>query len=202
MKYTKTKKSILSNVALITAMLVMGSYANANHGDNNKDKISNLKKTFASVENYLSEFVSVKSKTPFNEFVVRIQMKLHNLQRNIEESTRSNTTELSKEIDELMDYALQQFSVLYNVFKKYNGKPESQAITFASEIKKEFDTDKIFSTMVRKLKVLKSKADETGDSALADEITHLITEITEKNKRWNAKGNMELLTGIAHRMKC
>src|SRR5438477_11821388 len=112
MKYPKTKKSILSKIALITAIAFVGSYAYGNQGETNKEKINVLRKTFNSVEHYLSEFVSVKSKTPFNEFVIRIVAKLQNLQRHIEELTRSHTSEVSKEIDELMEYALQQFTIM------------------------------------------------------------------------------------------
>lgn len=202
MKHTKTKKSILSKAALIAIISLTGSLTYANHCSPDKEKISSLKKTFTSVENYLSEFVSIKSKTPFNEFVLRIKTKLQNLQRNIEELTRNHTSELSKEIDELMDYALQQFNILYNVFTKYNGKPDSQALNFAGEIKKEFDTDKIFSTLIRKLKLLKGKADHEGEKALVEEIAAFISEIETKNKIWNAKRNIDLFTGISHRMKC
>lgn len=197
-----TKKSILSKLALVTAITFMGSYASADHGDNNQEKISHLKKTFLAVEHYLSEFVSIKSKTPFNDFVLKIREKLQNLQRNIEESTRSHGSELSKEIDELMDYALQQFNILYNVFKKYNGKPDNQALSFAGEIKREFDTEKIFSMLITKLKALKAKACSTDDKALVEEIIALINDIEKKKRIWNAKGNSELFAGIAHRMKC
>ena len=197
-----TKKSILSKLALVTAIIFTGSYAYGSQSDNNQEKISHLKKTFLAVEHYLSEFVSIKSKTPFNDFVLKIREKLQNLQRNIEESTRSHGSELSKEIDELMDYALQQFNILYNVFKKYNGKPDNQALSFAGEIKREFDTEKIFSMLITKLKALKTKACSTDDKALVEEITALINDIEKKKRVWNAKGNSELFAGIAHRMKC
>ena len=194
------KKSILSKLALITAMTFMGSYASADHVDNNQEKISNLKRTFIAVEHYLSEFVSVKSKTPFNDFVLKIREKLQHLQRNIEELTRNHGSDLSKEIDDLMDYALQQFNILYNVFKKYNGKPDSHALSFAGEIKREFDTEKIFGVLISKLKVLKNKAGE--DKALVEEIISLINDIEKKKRVWNTKSNSELFGGIAHRMKC
>ena len=202
MKNITTKMNILSKLALITAITFMGSYTYADHDDNNQEKISNLKKTFVAVEHYLSEFVSIKSKTPFNDFVLKIREKLQNLQRNIEELTRGHGNDLSKEIDDLMDYALQQFNILYNVFKKYNGKPDSQALSFAGEIKREFDTEKIFGVLIGKLRILKNKASNTDDKALVEEITGLINDIEKKKRIWNTKGNSELFAGIAHRMKC
>jgi len=202
MKIIAAKKNFLTKLALITTIAFIGSYAYGECTDNNQQKISNLKKTFLAVEHYLSEFVSIKSKTPFNDFVLKMREKLQSLERHMVELTRSHNSDLSKEIDELMDYALQQFNILYNVFKKYNGKSESQALNFAGEIKKEFDTEKIFSILIHKLKILKNKANGTGDKALIEEITALINDIEKKRLKWNAKGNAELFAGISHRMKC
>lgn len=202
MKIITAKKNFLNKLVLITTIAFIGSYAYGECADNNQQKISNLKKTFLAVEHYLSEFVSIKSKTPFNDFVLKMREKLQSLERHMAELTRSHNSDLSKEIDELMDYALQQFNILYNVFKKYNGKSESQALNFAGEIKKEFDTEKIFSILIHKLKILKNKANSTGDKALIEEITALINDIEKKRLKWNAKGNAELFAGISHRMKC
>ena len=203
MKNITMKKSILNKLALITAIAFIGSYAYGGHNDNNnQEKITNLKKTFLAMEHYLAEFVSIKNKTPFNDFVLKIKEMLHRLQRHIEELTRTHSGDLSKEIDDLMDYALQQFNILYNVFTKYNGKPDSQALNFAGEIKREFDTEKIFGVLVSKLKVLKNKACNANEEPLAKEIAALISVIEDKRNRWNKKSNPELFAGISHRMKC
>jgi hypothetical protein len=202
MKNVTMKKSILNKLALITAITFISSYAYGEHNDNNQKKISIFRKTFIGMEYYLTEFVSITNKTSFNDFNLKMKELLHRLQRHIEELTRTQGNDLSKEIDNLMDYVLQQFNILCNVFTKYNGKPDSQALNFAGEIKKEFDTEKIFGVLISKLKVLKNKACNANEEALAKEIAALISVIEDKRNRWNKKSNPELFAGISHRMKC
>jgi len=189
----------------MTAVIFMGSYAYGSCNDQAKMctlKINAIKEAVIPVENYLAQFVSIKVKAPFNDFLLKIKEKLETLQRKMDELPRNSQNDLSKEVDELMDYVFQQFNVLYNIFKKYNGKPDNQALNFAAEIKKEFDIEKIFSILVNKLKTLKNKAANLPDKELAEEITALITIIEKKKNNWNTKSNAELFAGITHRMKC
>jgi hypothetical protein len=198
MKYT-VKKSTLSTLALIILATLMGSYAFANP---NEDKIGSLSSTFTSVENDLSLFVDTSNKTSFNIYMINFTTTLQSLQRVVESVTRGQDDELSKEIDELLDYALQQFNILLDVFKRYNGKPDSQAVNFATEIKREFDVEKIFAEMVNKLKALRCKAHQTGNKHLVKLIEDLAGKIQHKKKVWNGKSNLTLVAGLVHRMKC
>lgn len=195
------KKTILKKLALITAIIFSGSYAYAEQGDNNHEKISHLAKAVVNKERMLWEFVNINNKGSFNDFVFKMTENLKVLQRYVEGLTRSHCNALSKEVDELMDYALQQFNILCNIFKKYNGKKD-QALNFAGEIKKEFDIEKTFSILISKLEILKRKATNACDKLLAEEIAALIKIIEDKKAKWNKKGNPELFAGIAHRMKC
>jgi len=88
------------------------------------------------------------------------------------------------------------------VFKRYNGKPDSQAVNFATEIKREFDVEKIFTEMVNKLKALRCKAHHAGNKHLVKLIEELAAKIQHKKKVWNGKSNLTLVAGLVHRMKC
>lgn len=202
MKYITIKKSILSKIVLITLISLTGSYTYTNHCEDNREKINNVANTFTSVEEYLSQFVDAKNNTAFNLFVIKLKTTLEILQRDIDALTRSHNDELAKEIDELMDYALQQFNILYNIFKKYNGKPDSQAVVFGEEIKREFNTEKIFGEMINKLRILRSKAAHEGDKHLVKQIEDLAKKIQQKKKLWAAKSNLNLINGLMHRMRC
>ena len=89
-----------------------------------------------------------------------------------------------------------------DVFKRYNGKPDTQAVNFATEIKREFDVEKIFAELINKLKILRSKAQHAGNKHLVKQIEELATKIQQKKKIWNGKSNLALVTGLVHRMKC
>ena len=199
MKYNKKmKKSILSKMALILlATIVTTSYAS-----HNEEKIGSLSTTFTAVESDLSHFVDTTNKTSFNTYIIGFTATLQSLQRTIETVIRGQDDELSKEIDELLQYALQQFNILLDVFKRYNGKPDSQAVNFATEIKREFDVEKIFAELVNKLKTLRCKAQQSGNKHLVKQIEDLATKVQQKKKIWNAKSNLTLVTGLVHRMKC
>ncbi|HLJ30849.1 MAG TPA: hypothetical protein VKU36_00275 [Candidatus Babeliales bacterium] len=198
MKYT-IKKSTLSKVALIALATIMGSYALASH---HEDKIGGLSSAFTAVESDLSLFVDTANKTSFNTYMINFTTTLQALQRTAESVTRGQDDELSQEIDQLLEYALQQFNILLDVFKRYNGKPDSQAVNFATEIKREFDIEKIFAEMVNKLKNLRSKAQHAGNKQLVKHIEELAGKIQHKKKAWNNKSNLTLVAGLVHRMKC
>ncbi len=202
MKNIIIKKSILSKVAVIAFMLTMGSYTYGNHCETNEKKINNITAVIVSGERILADFVNSNVKTPFNTFLAALGTMLQDLQRKAEALTRSHHDDLTTAIDELEDYTLQQFNILLNVFKKYNGKPNSQAANFALEIRKEFDTEKVFSEMITKLKAIKIKAAHTDDKHLAKEIDRLIQIIQKKKGEWSAKPDWVLLGGLIHRMKC
>ncbi len=196
------KKSILSKTALIALFSIIGSYTYANHDETNREKIHNLSMTFTSVEGDLSQFVDSSNKTPFNIFVIKLRTTLQNLQREIETLTRGHGDELATDIDRLMDYSLQQFNILYDVFKKYNGKSAAQAKEFGEEIRRQFDTDKIFAEMISKLKVLRTKALHAGDKNLVKQIEDLAKKIQQKKTIWTAKTDLSLFLGLTKRMQC
>jgi hypothetical protein len=198
MKYT-IKKNRLSTLTLIVLATIMVSYTNAGH---NEDKIGSLTSAFTSVENDLSLFVDTANKTSFNTYMINFSTTLQNLQRTMDTIVRGQDDEFSKEVDALLEYALQQFNILVDVFKRYNGKPESQAFNFATEIKREFDIEKIFAEMIAKLKNLRCKAHQAGNKPLVKLIEDLAAKIQQKKKVWGAKQNITLIGGLIHRMKC
>src|SRR5216684_1285585 len=182
MKYiNKMKKSILSKTALILlATTIINSYAS-----HNEEKIGSFSTAFTKVENELSLFVDQKNNTSFNIYMIGFTTTLRDLQKTIETITRGQDDELSEEIDELLHYALQQFNILLDVFKRYNGKPSTQAMSFATEIRREFDVKKIFAEMVNKLKMLRGKAQQDGNKHLVKQIEELAVKIQQKKKIWD-----------------
>jgi len=202
MKYITITKSIVSKVALITLISITGVHTHASQSEINRNDMEQVSKTFTSTEDLLTQFVDPNNKTPFNIFLIKLRTTLQNLQRNIETTTRSYHDDVTTEIDKLMDYALQQFNILYDVFKKYNGKPANQAKDFGEEIKKQFDTEKIFGEMINRLKSLRSKAAQQGDTQLVKQIEDLGKKIQLKRNAWNAKSNAILLVGLMKRMSC
>ena len=199
MKYTKTKKSILSKIAVIALISVTGSYTYTNHAETSIDHIIHV---FIPTERNLSGFFNSSNKTPYNTFVEELETILRDFKRKIEAITRNNSDELSTSIEELMDYVSQHFNILCNIFKKYNGKPASYASDFSVEIKREFNTEKIFGEMICKLKILRGKAVHADNKHLVKKIDCLTHLIQKKKSEWNAKKDWVLFAGLTNRMKC
>lgn len=199
MKYiNKIKKSILSKMALILlATATVNSYAS-----HHEEKIESLSITFTSMENGLSLYVDTGNNTSSNTYLINFNTILHTFEKAVETISRGHDDELSKEINELLEYALQKFNILLDVFKRYNGKPDIQAVNFATEIKREFDVEKIFAEIICKLKNIRSKAQQTGNKHLVKQVEELANKIQQKKKVWSAKSNLTLITGLVHRMKC
>ncbi len=200
MKYNTIKKAILSKLAVLAFMVItFSAYANPTHHLANVDSIINV---FMPTEKILAGFFISSNKTPYNTFVVELDSILHDFQRKIEAVTRSANDELSTEIDELMDYVAQHFNVLCNLFKKYNGKPATCAIDFAAEIKREFNTEKIFGEMITKLKTLRAKAHHADHKHLVKKIDVLTQLIQKKKSEWSAKPDWVLFGGLTTRLNC
>jgi len=199
MKYTNTKKSILSKMALIALFLVTGSYTYTSHCETS---IENVVTVFILSEKNLSGFFNSGNKTPYNTFVEELETILRDFKRSVEETTRNPNDELTKATEDLMDYISQHFNILCNIFKKYNGKPATYAADFSVEIKREFNTEKIFSEMITKLKVLRGKACHADNKHLVKRIDYLTHLIQLKKKEWSAKADWLLFAGLTNRMKC
>src|SRR3990172_5286272 len=146
MKNKTIKKSILSKVAVIAFMLMTSSYAFTNN--NCETNIDSIISVFIPAEKILVTCFNSSDKTPFNTIVANLDTILRDFNRKIEAVARGHGGELSTEIDELVDYVAQHFNILLNVFKKYNGKPATSALDFSTEIKREFNTEKIFGEMI------------------------------------------------------
>lgn len=199
MKYTNTKKSILSKAALIALFLETGSYTYTNHSE---ASIENIVTVFTLTERNLSGFFNAGIKTPYNTFVEDLERILRDFRRSVEETTRNHNDDVATSVEDLMDYISQHFNVLCNIFKKYNGKPASSALDFSAEIKREFCTEKIFGEMVNKLKILKCKALHADNKPLAKRIDYLAHLIQMKKKEWSAKTDLTLFLGLNKRMSC
>ena len=196
------KKSVLSKVAMIALLVTtVSTYTSHNHHhcETNMDSIINV---FVPTEKNLSGFFNSSNKTPYNTFVEELDAILRDFQRKIESVKRSHNDEISVAIDELMEYVAEHFNVLCNIFKKYNGKPATYAADFSIEIKREFNTEKIFGEMITKLKALRTKAVHAENKSLIKKIDCLAQLIQKKKTEWSAKADWVLFAGLTTRMNC
>ena len=194
------KKNILSRVALLTALItVTGAYAQSEHATTMKD----LATFILDVDRKISDFFSQNNKTPFGTYVIALEQLFSDFKRKVEEIvTRNNNSELAKDINDLIDYALRQFTIAHNIIKKYNGKPSSEAAAFGAEIKRDFNTERVFSEILTRLNLLKCKAKQAGESSLIKKIDAVISMIETKKKTWGAKSDLNLFAGLSYRMSC
>lgn len=203
MKYNTMKKAILSKVAVIAFMLTTSyTYTEHHHHHHHETNIDSIISVFIPTEKNLAGFFNSSNKTPYNAFVEELDSILHNFQRKIEAVTRSHNDDLSVAIDDLMDYVAQHFNILCNLFKKYNGKAATYAPEFSVEIKREFNTEKIFGEMVSKLKALRTKATHADNKQLVKKIDYLTQLIQKKKSEWSAKADWVLFAGLTTRMNC
>jgi hypothetical protein len=194
------KKSTLSRVALLATLIsITGAYANTEHETTMQD----FGAFVYAVERTFTDFFSQSNKTSYATHMIGLEKLFADFKRKIDAVvTRGNNDALTKEINDLIDYATQQFSIAHNIMKKYNGKSSSEAANFGAEIKKDFNTEKVFGEIVAKLKVLRCKAIESKDDALTKKIETIITMIEKKRKEWGAKSDWSLLAGLTYRMNC
>jgi hypothetical protein len=194
------KKSILSRVALLATLIFAVGIANGSENEKNMDNVG----TFVyHIEGRFSDFFSTKDKNPYNAHMIKLEQLLNDFKRKVEESvTRGSNDQLTQELNDIIDYIVYQFSIAYNIMKKYNGKPASEAMAFGTEIKYGFNTEKIFAEIVTKLTVLKKKAESANECTLATKAQKIITMIDKKRKEWAAKSESTLFTGLTYRMTC
>jgi len=190
------KKSILSTIALIGLMTVATGYASTD----NEVAVGNLGSFIYKVEQNIADFFNSGNKTSYDAFVKKFETIFQDFKRKIEPATRGGADALTKEIYDVIDYALQQFSIAQGIIKKYNGKPSSDATAFSVEIKRDFNTEKVFSEIVSKLKVLKCKATQACEPTLVAKIETVIQLLEKKKKEWSAKADWVLFAGLRVRM--
>ena len=197
----KTKKNLLGRVALLTALLSTGIFINGGH---NEEKMEYLGKFIFAADRNVVGFVSQNDKTPFKTFLDGLKSIFNDFGKNIENLVARGDTEddLTKAINEIIDYALSRFNTLYEIMQKYNGKPASEAFHFGTEIIEKFNPEKVFGDMVIKLKALKCKASQAGEAHLVKKIDVVITMIEKKKKEWSSKSDITLLGGLTYRMNC
>ena len=191
------KKSILSTIALVGFMTVTTGYA---AGTDNEVAIGNLGTFIYNVEQKISDFFNSGNKGSYDTFVKTFEKIFQDFKRKIEPATRGGGDALTQEIYDVLDYALQQFSIAQGIIKKYNGKPSSDATAFSVEIKRDFNTEKVFSEIVTKLKVLKCKAIKADEATLVAKIETVIQLLEKKKKEWSAKADWVLFAGLRVRM--
>lgn len=190
----------LSRVALLVSLISISSVA---YSAENETVMQDFGAFVYAVERNFTDFFSQANKTSYNTFIIAIEKLFVDFKRKVETSTtRANTDALAKEINDLIDYSMHQFTVAYNIMKKYNGKPSGEAFAFGTEIKRDFNAQQTFGNIIAKLKVLKGKAVQADENCLVKKIDAIITMIEKKKKEWNSKSDGSLLTGLAHRMNC
>lgn len=191
-------KSILSTI-LITSLIVTPAYAAC---PDNEANVTHLAKFVHSVEQHIAHFFDSSKKTPYNTCVIELDKAFQEIKRAIDTTTRGVGDALNKEINEVIDYALKHFTIAYNIIKKYNGKPSTEAAAFATEIKRDFNTEKVFGELITKLKLLKCKACHAGETNLVKKLDTIIAMIEKKRKEWVAKADWVLFAGLKVRMDC
>ncbi|HSC25381.1 MAG TPA: hypothetical protein VLB80_04180 [Candidatus Babeliales bacterium] len=202
MKYITNKKSILSKLALVTSIFTFSAHLYPVHCETSVEVIQYTADKFIAVEKHLSELVNPNNKTSLNIFITALVTMFNDFERKKTDAlTRSHSNETTMAID-LMGYLLQHGNILLSILKKYNGKPSNQATVFGAEIKKEFNTEKIFGEMISKLQTLRCKAMNSDHKQLIKKIDYLIHIIQKKKNEWNDKKDYMLLTGLAYRMQC
>ena len=195
-----TKKNSLSRVALLVSLISVSGIA---YSSENEAVMQDFGAFVYSVERNFTDFFSQANKTAYNTFIIAIEKLFGDFKRKVETTaTRANPDALAKEINDLIDYSMQQFTIACNIMKKYNGKPSSDALAFGTEIKRDFNPQQTFGNIIAKLKVLKAKAAQTDEACLVKKIDTIITMIEKKKKEWNAKSDVTLLSGLSHRMNC
>lgn len=194
------KKSLFSRVALLATLISITGIA---HAAENEATMKDFGAFVLAVEEKFTNFFSQTNKTSFNAYIIALENLFNDFKRKIEATiSRGTSDDLTKEINDVIDYALRQFNIACNIMKKYNGKPSSEAPNFGAEIKRDFNTDKVFGEIVAKLKVLKCKATQANEEELAKKIEMVIKMIEQKRKAWNTKSDWSLLAGLSYRMGC
>lgn len=194
------KKNILGRVAMLATLICVTGMA---HGAENEATMQDFGAFVYSVDGQFTNFFSQNNKTPFNTYIIALDKLFNDFKRKVETViTRGNGDALAQEINDLIDYAIRQFTVACNIMKKYNGRPANEAYAFGTEIQRDFNTEKVFGEIVAKLKVLKTKAIQANECGLAKKIETIITMIDKKRKEWGAKKELTLLSGLTYRMNC
>ena len=193
-------KKSFSRVALLATLISITGMA---HAAENEATMQDFGTFVYAVERIFTDFFSQTNKTPFATHITALEKLFTDFKRKMEAAVSRGTSDaLTKEINDVIDYALRQFNIACNIMKKYNGKPSSEAANFGAEIKRDFNTDKVFGEIVAKLKVLKCKATQANENSLAKKIETIITMIEKKRKEWSGKSDWSLLAGLSYRMGC
>jgi N-acetylglucosamine-6-phosphate deacetylase len=194
------KKSTLSRIALLATLICVTGIT---YGAENETSMKDFGTFVYEMDKNFANFFSQNNKTTFNTYIITLEKLFNDFKRKAEVAiTRGNNDALAKEINDLVDYAIRQFTVAYNIMKKYNGKSSNEAMAFGAEIERDFNTEKIFAEIIVKLKVLKDKADKANECTLVKKIESIIMMIDKKRKEWSAKQRLALLTGLTYRMNC
>lgn len=194
------KKNILSRVAMLATLICVTGMA---HAAENETAMKDFGTFVYEMDGKFATFFSQNNKTPFNTYIIDLEKLFNDFKRKADAAiTRGNNDALAKDINDLTDYAIRQFTIAYNIMKKYNGRPSSESMAFGAEIERDFNTEKIFAEIIIKLKALQTKADKAKECDLLKKINTVIMMIDKKRKEWNAKQRLTLLAGLTYRMNC
>jgi hypothetical protein len=193
------KKSNLSRIAFLTALITITSsgYAAAN---NNEAMMQDVGAFVYAVDGRISDIFNQNNRTSLAVLIVALEKVFTDFKRKCDENLTRSNDELTKDINDLVDYVLYQFSIACSIMKKYCGKPSSEAISLGTEIKRDFNTDKIFSEILTKLRTLKCKVEKNKEHALAKKVEVIISMVEKKKKEWAAKSDVALVTALACRL--
>ena len=201
MKYSMTKKSIMSKVALFGLVIITSSYAEGTPAA--KESLNIFHKYVYIIEKKISSFFNQKDDTLYELFDDAIGKDVMDYDRALNDVTRSPHDKLATLAHEVAESGRQMFSPVYDVIKKYaSRKGKDQVNNFITDLKRVFDHKAAFDKIISKLEALKKLARSEGDDALVTQIATIIKTIEHKRKEWNDKSNLTLLTGLLKRMDC
>ena len=188
----------MSKVALLTLAIMTTSYA---HGSMASTYLKNFKDFFR-IETVLANFFDSNNKTPYRTLTTKIGNDFAQYERILESITRSPQDDCAALAHDVVEYSRQLFSAIYGVIKKYEGKDAKEVNNFKIDIKRVFDPEVAFATIISKLEILKKKAIIEEHNDLVVQITAIIAEIKKKRDNWLKKTDFQLGMGLITRMSC
>ena len=200
MKMMKIKKNIIQRVIVSTLMCSFSFSFPVVDDPAHLDSL-NIAATFIhTIDKQFVDLVSTKVKTPMNTCLIDINKTLEDLRQKGNAITRSND-EITIVLHNLFEYVVRRFNIAYDILKKYNGK-SNLAAELSVELKREFNTEEIFTEILRQLRAIKGISQQRKLCNLIKKVDTLIAMVEKKRKEWNARSEFTLFTGLTYRLQC
>ena len=200
MKTIISKNKRLTKVVLLSVATFMHFQA---YGTSSTNVMKSLGAFVIKIEQRISQFFNPSNPTPYDDHYRELKAEIDQYTSKLEKVTRAPGDALFTEVLEIAEYARQTFNAVFGVIKQYNGQPSDKAMAFVSDLKRVFNPDVAFSTIIAKLNTVYKKAEAQNNTDLMILIKNLIVTIERKRDDWNNNPNkkpMVLLRGLSTRM--